>query len=94
MARYKELLDQKRDLEQRIEAARRAEAAAELERVRQTIAEFGFTPEQVFRKYRKGAGVPAEPKYRNAATGETWSGRGRTPRWLAGQDPESFRIKE
>jgi DNA-binding protein H-NS len=25
---------------------------------------------------------PAEAKYRNAETGETWSGRGRMPRWL------------
>ena len=38
------------------------------------------------------------PKYRNEATGETWSGRGMRPRWMkaaidAGQDVESFRIK-
>lgn len=94
MARYKELLEQKRDLEKRIEAARRAEATVELERVRTTVAEFGFTPEDVFGKRRKGAGAPAAPKYRDNETGETWSGRGRAPRWLAGRDPELFRISE
>lgn len=28
----------------------------------------------------------------NPATGETWSGRGRMPRWLEGKDIEPFRI--
>lgn len=37
------------------------------------------------------------PKYRDAQTGETWSGRGRTPRWLAnleaqGRSREEYRI--
>jgi DNA-binding protein H-NS len=39
----------------------------------------------------------AAPKYRNPATGETWAGRGKQPRWLrkainAGQSQEDFRI--
>ncbi|HLS56969.1 MAG TPA: H-NS histone family protein [Zeimonas sp.] len=37
------------------------------------------------------------PKYRNGKTGETWSGRGRTPRWLAaleaqGKSREDYRV--
>lgn len=28
---------------------------------------------------------PVAAKYRNAATGETWSGRGRAPKWLAAE---------
>lgn len=94
MTRYKELLEQQRELGQRVEAARRAEAATALETVRKTVAEFRFTPEDVFGNRRKSASSPVSPKYRNADTGETWSGRGRTPRWLAGLDPELFRIKE
>lgn len=40
---------------------------------------------------------PVAPKFRNGKTGETWSGRGRTPRWLAaleaeGKSREEFRI--
>ena len=39
-----------------------------------------------------------KPKYRNPATGETWSGRGRMASWLkqrqdAGEDIERYRIK-
>ncbi|MFT0174514.1 H-NS family nucleoid-associated regulatory protein [Paraburkholderia mimosarum] len=53
MATYRELLAQKRELDERIEAAR-AEAAHEaLASVRAAIAEFGFTPDQVFGKPRR-----------------------------------------
>jgi DNA-binding protein H-NS len=53
MATYCELLAQKRELDERIEAAR-AEAAQEaLAAVRAAIAEFGFTPEDVFGKPRR-----------------------------------------
>ncbi|MBJ7262226.1 MAG: H-NS histone family protein [Burkholderiaceae bacterium] len=41
---------------------------------------------------------PVEAKYRNADTGESWSGRGKPPRWLAaaeasGKSRESLRIE-
>lgn len=50
------------------------------------------------RAARKGAArKPVAPKYRNAKTGDTWSGRGRTPRWLAaleaqGKSREDYRV--
>lgn len=31
----------------------------------------------------KGRGGKVKPKYRNPATGETWTGRGKRPRWFA-----------
>lgn len=42
---------------------------------------------------------PVAPKYLNKETGETWSGRGRAPRWLAaaeaaGTPRESFYITD
>ncbi|MCP3710306.1 H-NS histone family protein [Paraburkholderia sp. CNPSo 3274] len=53
MATYRELLAQKRELDERIEAVR-AEAAHEaLANVRAAIAEFGFTPDEVFGKPRR-----------------------------------------
>ncbi len=30
----------------------------------------------------KGRGGKVKPKYRNPATGDTWSGRGKHPRWF------------
>jgi DNA-binding protein H-NS len=32
-----------------------------------------------------GARAPVAPKYRDPATGVTWTGRGRTPVWMAAQ---------
>ncbi len=52
----------------------------------------------VAKKTRKSMGKVA-PKYRNPANeGETWSGRGKQPRWLAaytgaGRTPDEFLIK-
>jgi len=31
----------------------------------------------------KARGSKVKPKYRNPATGETWTGRGKRPRWFA-----------
>jgi DNA-binding protein H-NS len=33
------------------------------------------------------------PKYRDPATRRTWSGRGKTPRWLKGKNPDDYRIQ-
>ncbi|WP_458096171.1 H-NS histone family protein [Roseomonas sp. WA12] len=46
------------------------------------------------RKSRSDKGAPVAAKYRNE-TGETWSGRGRMPKWLSeavgrGRDKEDF----
>ncbi|HHA2422530.1 TPA: H-NS family nucleoid-associated regulatory protein [Stenotrophomonas maltophilia] len=57
------------------------------------------TSKPAVRKPKKTAGSKVAPKYRNPANpGETWSGRGRQPRWLAalvqnGKSPSEFLIK-
>jgi DNA-binding protein H-NS len=33
------------------------------------------------------------PKYRDPESGNTWSGRGKPPRWIAGQDRDQFLIQ-
>jgi DNA-binding protein H-NS len=93
VATYKELLARKHELDIEIENARRAEAEAALESIRETIAAFGFTPEDVFGSRRKSKTTSSGPRFRNPETGESWGGRGPRPRWLKGKDPEQFRIK-
>lgn len=46
---------------------------------------------------KRAATKPVAPKFRNGKTGETWSGRGRTPRWLAaleaqGKSRDDYRV--
>jgi DNA-binding protein H-NS len=45
------------------------------------------------RKPMKMVRRPVAPKYRNNVTGETWSGRGKPPKWMAGRDKAQFRIQ-
>ena len=99
VATYKELLAKKQELDAEIEQARRGEAQAALETVRETIAAFGFTPEDLFGTRRKSRGATrgassGAPRFRHPETGETWGGRGPRPRWLKGKDPEQFRVRE
>jgi DNA-binding protein H-NS len=66
MATYRELLAQKRELDERIEAARGEAAQAALAAVREAIAEFGFTPEDVFGKPRRTRKPAGEKRERSA----------------------------
>jgi DNA-binding protein H-NS len=83
MATYKELKAQAEALLQQAEAARRAEIAAVVAEIQARMKEFGITLADLKggAKKAKTRGAVAA-KYRNPATGESWSGRGRAPRWL------------
>lgn len=95
MATYKDLIAKKAELEAQIEAARAKELDAVVQQVRQTVAEYGLTAEDlglgsvVKRKTKRG---PAAPKYQDPKTGATWTGRGRAPAWIAGKNYERFLI--
>jgi DNA-binding protein H-NS len=59
-----------------------------------TLADLGSRPAAA---PRKAAGGRVSPKFRHAATGETWSGRGLQPNWLkaalaGGAQLDDFRI--
>ncbi len=46
------------------------------------------------RKPRSDAGTKPPAKFRDPETGETWSGRGRPPRWLAAKEAEGKQREE
>jgi DNA-binding protein H-NS len=95
MATYKELLKQQETLTLQIEEARKQEIADAVNRVRTLVAEYGLTPQDVFssRKATKTrSGGKVAPKYRDPATGSTWTGRGKAPKWIEGQDRGKFVI--
>jgi len=96
-ASYKDLLKEREALEQRIKDARRREISSALSRVRELIAEFDLSPQDVFPSGRapraaSTTGAKVAPKYRNPATGQTWTGRGKPPRWIQNEDREKFAI--
>jgi DNA-binding protein H-NS len=84
MASVSELLAQKAAIEQQIAEAQRAERAEALAKVRALMAEHGLTLADLAPKAAssKRSGIKVAPKYRDAASGNTWSGRGLQPTWL------------
>ena len=93
MANIAELIAQKEEIEQKIKELRKSERHAAISKVREIIAEFDLMADDVFAKAAKGVRTKAAPKYSDPASGKTWTGRGRTPRWLDGKDTSEFLIK-
>ncbi|MDP2371509.1 H-NS family nucleoid-associated regulatory protein [Rhodoferax sp.] len=96
MTTYKQLLEQRESLELQIREAKKRETGAAISQARALVAEFGLTAQDVFpstktRTVRTGAKVAA--KYRNTATGQTWTGRGKPPKWIEGQERTQFLIR-
>lgn len=97
MSNYQELLKQREVLEAQIQEARRAELATALQTVHALIRQFQLTEQEVFPPLRTraagaNAGTKVAPKYRDPATGQTWTGRGKAPKWIQGQDRTPFAI--
>lgn len=91
MSNYQALLARKRELDQAIEKTRHAESKAALATIHELIATFGFTAQQVF-PYQAPVSKKAAPKYYDASTGQSWSGRGKPPKWIEGKDRTQFEI--
>ncbi len=91
MTSLQELLAQKEALEQQIAQIKKAERADALQNARSLIDTFDLTVDELFGK-QKSSGKAVAVKYRNPETGETWTGRGRAPRWLEGKNREDFAV--
>ncbi len=88
---YKSFMEKKALLEAQLERERLAISEAVLLEVRRCIEEFGFTHKEVFPAGAIGRRT-RRAKYFDPRTGRTWSGVGREPAWLRGQDRNRFLI--
>jgi DNA-binding protein H-NS len=95
---YKDLLAQREALEQAIAQARKNEIASAVAKARELVDEYGLTAQDIFpgrvakSSAAKSTGKVA-PKYRDTVTGQTWTGRGKAPKWIEGKDRSSFVIE-
>ncbi|MCW5222889.1 H-NS histone family protein [Verminephrobacter aporrectodeae] len=97
MTSYKELLKQRETLEQQISEARRRELSDAVSQVRTLVTEYDLSSRDIFPASRTGrrstAGSKVSPKYRDPATGRTWTGRGKAPKWIQSDaDRQKFAI--
>lgn len=99
-------------LQRRAEALRKNGRASAVQKIAAQMHEFQISPADIQAAYgtTKSTGAkkkkaqaqpaprrPVAPKYRHPDSGETWSGRGRAPRWLtaaeqAGASREQFKV--
>ena len=92
MTAYKELLAQKAALEAQIATAQAEAKAKAVTEARALIQEHGLTAADVFPP-SKPKGSVGVAKYRDPATGVTWTGRGKPPHWIVGKDRGQFLIE-
>ena len=102
MASYKQLTAQLEKLHKEVALAREKEVAQAVAEIKQLIADYDITAEELgfpaagtkgARGKARKSGLP--PKYRNPKEpSETWSGRGKQPRWLAAALKTGHTIEE
>lgn len=98
MSTYQEYTAKIAELQQLAEAARKSEIAGAKAQIAAIMKDYGLTVDDLGRADPKAtktvkARNPVAAKYRDDATGETWTGRGRSPKWLEGKDKNQFLIK-
>lgn len=91
MATYKELLEQREDLEKQIAEARQREKGDAIREARAIVAQYELNADDVF-QHKGGRSKKGAPKYRDPISGKTWTGKGTPPAWIAGQDRLKFVI--
>ena len=93
-------------LQRQAESARKTEIAGVVGRIKEAIAAYGLTADDLgFGARRAGQKAASNrtaarssigvPRYRDPASGKTWTGRGKPPLWIAGvKDRDAFLIGE
>jgi DNA-binding protein H-NS len=97
MSQYADLKVQIAKLQAQAEEARRTEIDNVVADIRQKIAEYGLTAQDLgfavaAKRGRPPKKAPLPAKYQDPKSGNTWSGRGKPPKWIAGKNRERFLI--
>jgi DNA-binding protein H-NS len=91
---YKELLAQREQLDKQIKEAIAREKSDGIAKAKLIIEQYNLLASDLFSRKAggKSTGGKVAPKYRNPSTGETWTGRGKAPKWIEGKDRSSYLI--
>jgi len=95
---YEEIQSKIEELKAQAEIVKREEKQQAIDMARAMIQSFGITAKDLgldkAPKLKTGpkSGNKIAAKYRDPATGATWSGRGKTPRWINGADRSQYAI--
>jgi DNA-binding protein H-NS len=95
---YEELQAKIADLQAQAEVVKREEKQQAIDMARTMISAYGITAKDLGLDKPVKAKVGPKPgnkiaaKYRDPQSGATWSGRGKTPRWINGADRSQYAI--
>lgn len=89
----KDLLAQRAALNEQIAKARDEERSGALDKIRELMHDYEISIDEIGVKKARKISV-ATVKYRDPSSGKTWSGRGKPPAWIAGQNREKFLIAD
>ena len=100
MATLEELLEQQKQLEEKIEQARKEERGEAIKQIKALVEKYQIKASSIFGRKAANSGEESStpraklpPKYRDPETGKTWTGQGREPSWLKGKNREEYLIK-
>ena len=95
---YEEIQSKIEELKAQAEMVKREEKQQAIDMARAMIQSFGITAKDLgldkAPKAKTGPrpGQKVVPKYRDPLSGATWSGRGKTPKWINGADRSQYVI--
>jgi len=95
---YEELRAKAAEILAQAEQVKAEERQKTIDTVRVMISTYGITAKDLgldkSPKAKSGPkpGNKVSPKYRDPQSGATWSGRGKTPRWINGADRSQYAI--
>ena len=95
---YEELQAKIADLQAQAAKVKEEEKQQAINMARTMISAYGITARDlgldktVKTKTGPKPGNKVSPKYRDPQSGATWSGRGKTPRWINGADRSQYAI--
>jgi DNA-binding protein H-NS len=95
---YEELQAKIADLQAQAARVKEEEKEQAIGMARTMISAYGITAKDLgldkMVKAKSGpkVGNKVSPKYRDPQSGATWSGRGKTPRWINGADRSQYAI--
>lgn len=87
-----EMLTMREQMDKTLGDLSRGERQATLEQIQQQVKQFNFLPFEIFPRIEKVKAKVAD-KYYDPDTGQSWSGRGKPPRWIQDKDREQFLIR-
>lgn len=96
MSSYSELKAQIAELQEQAEAARATELSQAKAKIAEIMKEYGLTIGDLGGVSKAKSTKLREPvaiKYKDPASGATWTGRGRAPLWLNGKNKDDYLIK-